>query len=66
MTRRQQMGAMAKKHAGVLRNDARYWDLCRRYGVHSNEVEAHLRACAEYQALAARGFWAGPPKKVTS
>jgi len=66
MTRRQQMGAMAKKHTGVLRNDARYWDLCRRHGDYSPEVEAHLRACDEYQELASRGFWAGPPKRTKS
>jgi len=29
-----------------LKNDARYWDLCRQYGDHSPQVYLHLKACA--------------------
>lgn len=36
-----------------LRNDARYWDLCRTYGDYSTEVLRHLERCAEIQARGA-------------
>lgn len=32
-----------------IKNDARYWDLCRTYGDTSPQAIRHLRGCVAYQ-----------------
>ena len=49
MSRRKRIEQLKGQLVG-LGNDARYWDLCRTYGEHSDEVLRHLESCAETQA----------------
>lgn len=49
MSRRARISELRETLVG-LKNDARYWDLCRTYGEYSTEVLRHLEACARVQA----------------
>lgn len=48
MSRKQRISELESRLAG-LGNDARYWDLRRTYGDHSQEVLRHLEACDHAQ-----------------
>lgn len=45
MTKQQRIKDVSTRLSTQLKNDARYWDLCRTYGDYSDEVLRYLEIC---------------------